>query len=110
MERDADDLLLAEAFARVDLSRPRLVREWYLAHGAVALRLLFGDTERPIHWVGLHLTSQDTHTQVLAQQRLVRWHLTCAETPSYSFSRVPRWERQPDLGPAGTELGADRPG
>ena len=75
-ERDADDLLLAEAFARVDLSRPRLAREWYLAHGAVALHWLFGDSSRPLHWVGLHLTSQDTRAEVLAQQRLVRWHLT----------------------------------
>ena len=75
-ERDADDLLLAEAFARVDLSRPRLAREWYLAHGAVALRWLFGDATRPLHWVGTHPTSQDTQAEVLAQQRLVRWHLT----------------------------------
>ena len=75
-ERDADDLLLTEAFARVDLSRPRLAREWYLAHGAVALRWLFGDATRPLHWVGTHPTSQDTQAEVLAQQRLVRWHLT----------------------------------
>ena len=75
-ERDADDLLLAEAFARVDLARPRLAREWYLAHGAVALRWLFGDATRPLHWVGTHPTSQDTQAEVLAQQRLVRWHLT----------------------------------
>ena len=75
-ERDADDILLAEAFARVDLSRPRLARDWYLAHGAVALRWLFPDTERPLDWVGLHLTAQDSHAEVLAHQRLVRWHLT----------------------------------
>ena len=50
--------------------------EWYLAHGAVALRWLFGDATRPLHWVGTHPTSQDTQAEVLAQQRLVRWHLT----------------------------------
>jgi hypothetical protein len=49
-ERDAAGILLAEAFARVDLTRPR--------------------------YVGLNLTSQDTEAEVLAQQRLVRWHLT----------------------------------
>lgn len=91
-ERDADDLLLAEAFARVDLSRPRKARDWYLAHGAVALRWLFGDAERPLHWVGLHYTSQDTHAEVLAQQRLVRWHLTSLARLSAHRARDGDWD------------------
>jgi hypothetical protein len=74
--REASDLLLAEAFARVDLSRPRKAREWYLAHGAVALGWLFPeDATHPLRFAGLELTSQDTQVEILAQQGLVRWHL-----------------------------------
>ena len=76
-ERDAAGILLAEAFARVDLTRPRKAREWYLAHGAVAFGwLLPEDAVHGLRYVGLNLTSQDTEAEVLAQQRLVRWHLT----------------------------------
>jgi hypothetical protein len=76
-ERDAVGILLAEAFARADLTRPRKAREWYLAHGAVAFGwLLPGDAVHGLRYVGLDLTSQDTEAEVLAQQRLVRWHLT----------------------------------
>ena len=76
-ERDAEGILLTEAFARVDLTRPRKAREWYLAHGAVAFGwLLPEDAVHGLRYVGIDLTSQDTETEVLAQQRLVRWHLT----------------------------------
>ena len=76
-EREGADLLLAEAFARVDLSRPRKAREWYLAHGAVAFGWLFPeDAAHRLRFAGLELTAQDTQTEVLAQQGLVRWHLT----------------------------------
>ncbi len=46
-ERKVTDLLLAEAFARVDLSRPRRARELYLTHGAIAFGWLF--PEDPTH-------------------------------------------------------------
>lgn len=75
--REGADLLLAEAFARVDFSRPRKAREWFLAHGAVAFGWLFpDDAAYRLHFAGLELTAQDTQAEVLAQQRLVRWHLT----------------------------------
>ena len=76
-ERKVTDLLLAEAFARVDLSRPRKAREWYLAYGAVALGWLFPeDAAHGLRFAGPELTSQDTQAEILAQQGLVRWHLT----------------------------------
>lgn len=75
-ERDEDGLLLAEAFARFDLTRPRKARDWYLAHGAVNLGSLFpDDASEGEELIDGYLWCHDTRDEVLAQQRLVAWHL-----------------------------------
>jgi hypothetical protein len=93
-ERDAEGILLAEAFARVELTRPRKAREWYLAHGAVAFGwLLPEDAVHGLRFVGLDLTAQDTEAEVLAQQRLVRWHLTSlARLTAHRTGAVQGWD------------------
>ena len=76
-ERDADGLLLAEAFARFDLTRPRKARDWFLAHGGVNLGSLFPDDAREgEELIDGFLWYHDTRDEVLEQQRLVAWHLT----------------------------------
>ena len=76
-ERDADGLLLAEAFARFDFSRPRKAREWFLAHGAVNLGSLFpDDASEGEELIDGYLWFHDARDEILEQQRLVAWHLT----------------------------------
>jgi hypothetical protein len=76
-ERDAEDLLLAESFARFDFSRPRKARDWFLAHGTVDLGSLFpDDAGEGEEWIDGFLWFHDTRDTVLEQQRLVAWHLT----------------------------------
>jgi hypothetical protein len=109
-EREGADLLLAEAFARVDLSRPRKARQWYLAHGAVAFGWLFPeDATHGLRFAGLELTSQDTEAEVLAQQGLVRWHLTSlarltAHRVDAEASWDPAWSSALLEGPDGQAL------
>ena len=109
-EREAADLLLAEAFARVDLSRPRKAREWYLAHGAVAFGWLFPeDAAHGLRFAGPQLTAQDTQAEVLAQQELVRWHLTSLARLTAHGSGVgegwdPAWSSALLEGPDGQTL------
>lgn len=76
-ERDADGLLLAEAFARFDFTRPRKARDWFLAHGGVDLGSLFPDDAREgEELIAGYLWYHDTRDEVLEQQCLVAWHLT----------------------------------
>ncbi|MGO9180775.1 MAG: hypothetical protein ACLQBX_10940 [Candidatus Limnocylindrales bacterium] len=71
-----EELLLAEAFARFDFSRPRKAQQWYLKYGVPDLRRLFPNAtiERrdwPIDGDRFH----DALGAVQIQQRNVRWHL-----------------------------------
>ena len=76
-ERDADGLLLAEAFARFDFTRPRKARDWFLAHGGVNLGSLFpDDAVAREELISGFLWYHDTRDEVLRQQCLVAWHLT----------------------------------
>ncbi len=76
-ERDPEGLLLSEAFARTDLTRPRKAREWYLAHGAVNLGSLFPDDASDGEvLVDGFLWCHDARDEIRRQQDLVRWHLT----------------------------------
>ena len=76
-ERDAEGLLLAEAFARFDFTRPRKARDWFLAHGAVNVGSLFpDDASEGEELIDGYLWCHDTRDEVLEQQRLVAWHLT----------------------------------
>jgi hypothetical protein len=76
-ERDADGLLLAEAFARFDFTRPRKARDWFLTHGGVNIGSLFPDDAREgEELIDGYLWYHDTRDEILEQQRLVAWHLT----------------------------------
>ncbi len=74
-ERTTDGILLAESFARCELSRPRKARQWLLDHGVLDLAHFFPD--EPFASTE-NLLAQDFHDprgDVLAQQANVRWHL-----------------------------------
>lgn len=75
-ERTDDGLLLAEAFARFDFTRPRKAQQWYLAHGVLDLARMFPDESGWPHAWGTHGDAfHDRLADVLDQQRVVRWHL-----------------------------------
>ncbi len=104
-ERDGDGLLLAEAFARFDLTRPRKAQAWYRTNGAVALGSLFpDDAAHPEDLVDGDTVFHDTLTEILEQQRLVRWHLTSlarltdhrgrAQPPDPTWRQHEGWDRR----------------
>jgi hypothetical protein len=104
-ERTSDGLLLAEAFARFDLTRPRKAQAWYAEHGVVALGSVFpDDAVHPEELLDGEEVFHDTREEVLEQQRLVRWHLTSlarltthrdqAQPPDPSWRPHEGWEHR----------------
>lgn len=76
-ERVASGLLLAEDFARVDLTHRRTARNWYQAHGVLDLAHFFpGDDFESHDWPPDDDSFHDAPHNVLQQQANVRWHLT----------------------------------
>lgn len=75
-ERVASDLLLAEEFARVDLTNRTAARQWYQEHGVLDLRSFFpGDDFESHDWPPEDGQFRDALVDVLQQQANVRWHL-----------------------------------
>jgi hypothetical protein len=75
-DRTAEGLLIAEAFARFDFARPRKAQQWYREHGVLDLARLFPeDSFAPHDWPPEGERFHDAMTDVLDQQRNVRWHL-----------------------------------
>jgi hypothetical protein len=70
------EVLLAEDFARTDLSSPESCAAWYLKHGALALEDFWPDEDWPMRapQTGGRFF-RDPHDVVLAIQRAVQWHL-----------------------------------
>lgn len=104
-ERDADGLLLAEAFARFDFSRPRKSRDWFLAHGAVNLGSLFpDDTLGGEELIEGFQWFDDPPEEIAEQQRIVSWHLTSlarltehrdrAQPPAPDWRAHEGWDRR----------------
>lgn len=75
-ERVGSGLLLAEDFARVDLTNRRTARAWYQEHGVLDLAHFF---EADAFDVSDHVREDpgfhDAQVDVLQQQANVRWHL-----------------------------------
>jgi hypothetical protein len=75
-ERVASGLLLAEEFARVDLTLRKKTRDWYRDHGVLDLAHFFPAESFE---VSDHLREDpgfiDAQVDVLQQQENVRWHL-----------------------------------
>ena len=102
-ERTSEGLLLAEAFARFDFSRPRKAHQWYMTHGVLDLASLFPDDvpartrkKTPTDSDPFH----DTLDEVLEQQRNVRWHLLSLGRLSLARDEAepPRTDWQPHEG------------
>lgn len=98
-ERDAEGLLLAEAFARVDLTQKRSARTWFLGHGSLSLETTFPED----HSAGRPLIEDDfvdNLLEVAGEQRAVRWHLLALARLSAHRDRVgaPRADRTPHEG------------
>ena len=75
-ERVSSGLLLAEDFARVDLSNRKVARPWYQEHGVLDLAHFFpADTFDVSHHVREDPPFHDAQVDVLQQQENVRWHL-----------------------------------
>lgn len=75
-ERVANGLLLAEEFARVDLTHRKTARDWYQEHGVLDLAHFFpGDTFEVSDHVREDPGFNDAQVDVLRQQENVRWHL-----------------------------------
>jgi hypothetical protein len=75
-ERVASGLLLAEDFARVDLSDRKVARPWYQEHGVLDLAHFFpADAFEVSHHVREDPPFHDAQVDVLQQQENVRWHL-----------------------------------
>jgi hypothetical protein len=76
-ERTGEDILLAEAFARVDLERPKETEAWYLDHGVPHLGSIFPALEDVVgRWVDPDSdSSHDVLAEILDQQDIVRWIL-----------------------------------
>ena len=87
-ERTGEDLLLVEAFARLELGRPRKARDWFAEHGVLDLASLFpelfdgGDISLGTDGFG------DTVPDVLQQQANVRWHLAALARLSLERERA----------------------
>ena len=75
--RVASDLLLAEEFARVDLTQHETAGRWYEAHGVLDLAHFFPEDAFAVsHHVREDPGFHDAQLDVLRQQENVRWHLT----------------------------------
>ena len=75
-ERVASGLLLAEDFARVDLSNRKMARPWYQEHGVLDLAHFFPADDFDVsHHVREDPPFHDAQADVLQQQANVRWHL-----------------------------------
>lgn len=75
-ERVASDLLLAEEFARADLTERMAAKTWYEQHGVLDLQHFFPEDEfasrdYPVEESAFH----DATSDVRQQQTNVRWHL-----------------------------------
>jgi hypothetical protein len=75
-ERVASGLLLAEEFARVDLTHRKTARDWYQEHGVLDLAHFFpADAFEVSDHVREDPGFSDAQVDVLKQQENVRWHL-----------------------------------
>ena len=75
-ERVASGLLLAEEFARVDVTDRKTARDWYQEHGVLDLSHFFpAETFDVSHHVREDTPFHDAQVDVLQQQLNVRWHL-----------------------------------
>ena len=75
-ERVKSGLLLAEEFARVDLTQRAAARNWYQEHGVLDLAHFFPDETFDVsHHVREDPPFHDAQVDVLQQQENVRWHL-----------------------------------
>ncbi len=75
-ERVASGLLLAEDFARIDLTQRKLARVWYQEHGVLDLAHFFpAETFEVSDHVREDPGFHDAQVDVFQQQENVRWHL-----------------------------------
>lgn len=96
-ERTDEDVLLAEAFARFDFTRPRKAQQWFLRHGVVDLAWMFPEVYRPSRWAASVDGFGELVSDVLDQQRSVRWHVQSLARLSTERHRVGK--RRLDRGP-----------
>ena len=104
-ERVASDLLLAEEFARVDLTDRKAARQWYRDHGVLDLRGFFpGDDFESHDWPPEDGQFRDALVDVLQQQANVRWHLAALARLSDERERAdpprPGWKPHDGWDPA----------
>lgn len=104
-ERVASDLLLAEEFARVDLTNRKAARQWYQDHGVLDLGGFFpGDDFESHDWPPEDEQFRDALVNVLQQQANVRWHLMALARLSDERERAalprPGWEPHDGWDPA----------
>lgn len=101
----ASELLLAEDFARVDLTDPKTARRWYQEHGVLDLAHFFpGDDFESHDWPPEDGSFHDALPNVLQQQANVRWHLLALARLSDERERAdpprPGWEPHDGWDPA----------
>ena len=104
-ERVTSGLLLAEEFARVDLTDRKAARKWYQEHGVLDLSHFFpADTFEVSHHVREDPPFHDAQVDVLQQQENVRWHLTALARLSAERERAelprPGWQPHDGWDPA----------
>ena len=104
-ERVASGLLLAEEFARVDLTHRKTARDWYQEHGVLDLAHFFpGDDFEVSDHVREDPGFNDAQVDVLQQQMNVRWHLTALAHLSDERERAtpprPGWQPHDGWDPA----------
>jgi hypothetical protein len=104
-ERVASGLLLAEDFARVDLTHRKTARDWYQEHGVLDLAHFFpGDDFESHDWPPEDESFHDAPPNVLQQQANVRWHLMALARLSDERERAdpprPGWQPHDGWDPA----------
>jgi len=104
-ERVASGLLLAEDFARVDLTHRNTARDWYQEHGVLDLAHFFpGDDFESHDWPPEDESFHDAPPNVLQQQENVRWHLKALARLSDERERAdppqPGWQPHEGWDPA----------
>lgn len=104
-ERVASELLLAEEFARVDLTNRKAARQWYQEHGVLDLAHFFpGDDFESHDWPPEDESFHDALDNVLQQQANVRWHLMALARLSDERERAapprPGWQPHEGWDPA----------
>ncbi len=104
-ERVASGLLLAEEFARVDLTHRKTARDWYQEHGVLDLGHFFpGDGFESHYWPPEDESFHDAPPNVLQQQTNVRWHLMALARLSDERERAdpprPGWQPHEGWDPA----------